>query len=141
MLSVALFAIGVTVLAASYVNVLNALDRVKGDQALEQDLALVRAQVLLEADRKKIEEGGDLPTLGEGDATWEATITPSEAVADLFRVDLVITLAGTGDAPEPRSVEQTLFLLRPQWSEPSDRDTLREKTRERLQDLKKERSP
>lgn len=138
--ALALFALGATVLASAYVNVLNALDSVKEDQRFEQEIALVRAQVLQEPDRDKVEEGDDIPTARLGEASWRATVTPSETTADLFRIDLEITLAGSDDDPKERTVEQTLWVLRPDWSEPSERDALRAKTRERLQDLKRGRS-
>jgi prepilin-type N-terminal cleavage/methylation domain-containing protein len=137
--ALALFALAATVLASAYVNVLDATERVKSDQAFEQDIALVREQVLLETDRKKVEEGGDVPTAGNGDATWQATVTPSEMVADLFRVDFEVTFNQPDKNPSERKVTQTLWLLRPDWSEPTERDNLRAETRKRLADLKKGR--
>lgn len=138
--ALALFALGATVLASAYVNVLNALDSVKEDQRFEQEIALVRAQVLQEPDLDKVEEGDELPTARLGEASWRATVTPSETTADLFRIDLEIILAGSDDEPQERTVKQTLWVLRPDWSEPSERDALRAETRQRLQDLKRGRS-
>jgi prepilin-type N-terminal cleavage/methylation domain-containing protein len=142
--ALAIFAVAATVLAAAYVNVLNAMDRVKGDQALEQEIALVRSQVLLEPDREKVEEGGEVPTANLGEASWRAIVTPSEMIADLFRVDLEITLpprpdAGTERMAEDYKVTQSLWVLRPAWSEPTERDELRSKSRERLQEIKRGR--
>lgn len=138
--ALALFAIAATVLAAAYVNVLNATESVKGDQAMEQEIALVRSQVLLEPDRDTVEEGGDVPTAGLGNATWRATVTPSEVVADLFRIDFEVTMTGADDNPEEHKVAQTLWLLRPDWSEPTEREALRAETRKRLQEVKRGRS-
>jgi general secretion pathway protein I len=140
--ALALFALAATVLAAAYVNVLNAMESVKGDQAFEQEVALVRSQVLLEPDRDKVEEGGDVPTAGLGDATWRATVTPSETIADLFLVELEITFPPPESASggEERVVKQALWLLRPQWSEPTERDALRAESRKRLQEIKRGRS-
>lgn len=138
--ALALFGIAATVLASAYVNVLNAMDSVKGDQVFEQEIALVRAQVLLEPELEKVEEGGDIPTAGLGDAVWRAIVTPSETTADLFQVELEMTFPPAAGQADERTVTQTLWLLRPQWSEPSERDALRTKTRERLQELKRGRS-
>jgi len=138
--ALALFAVGATILAAAYVNVLNALDSVKGDQAFEQAIVLVRSQILQEPDREVIEDGDELPTARFGQAHWRAVVTPSETIADLFRVDLEITFDGSEERPEPRTVEQSLWVLRPDWSEPTERDALRARTRERLQELKRGRS-
>ena len=134
------FGIGATVLAAAYVNVLNAIDNVKVDQQFEQEIALVRSHILLEPERDVVEEGGDLPTGTMGDAVWSATITPSESIADLFRVDIEIRLGGTVEHPEERVREQTLWVLRPEWSEPSERDELRSHTRKRLEEMRRGRS-
>lgn len=137
MLAVTLFGIAVVVLAASYVHVLNSLEAVKVDQALEQELAFVRSQVLLQPDLQEIEKGGEVPTPNYGTATWTATVTPSETVADLFRVELVVELEGDKADVAPRKVTQSLQVLRPDWSEPVDRDKLRQKTRERLEEAKR----
>ena len=139
LLAMALFAVAVVVLAASYINVLNSLELVKVDQALEQELALVRAQVLQEADLETIEEGGELPTVTHGRATWQAEVEPT-AVADLFRLTLTIEMQGNGEDVPESTVTQTLFVLRPNWSEPVERDKLREETRKRLDEAKKFRA-
>ncbi len=139
-IALALFALAATVLAAAYVNVLNAIDQVKGDQALEQAVALVRAQVLQEPDIDTLEDGDEVPTETLGTATWRATVTPSETTADLFRVDIEITLSGSEEDQKERTLTQTLWVLRPDWSEPTDREDLRAKTKKRLDDIKKARS-
>jgi general secretion pathway protein I len=136
LLALALFAMAVVVLAASYINVLNALESVKVDQALEQELALVRSRVLQEPDLDEIEKGGEVPTPTHGVARWEAQVSPT-AVADLFRVDVRVELEGSGEETAPRTVDQTLYLLRADWSEPVERDELRAETRKRLDEIKR----
>jgi general secretion pathway protein I len=140
LLAVALFAMAVVVLAASYVNILNSLEIVKVDQALEQEMAFVRTAVLLEPELDNIEKGGDVPTVTQGSARWSAVVTPT-LVADLFRVDVTVELEGNGEEVPARTLTQTLHLLRPDWSEPVDRDKLREETRKRLDERKRARQP
>jgi prepilin-type N-terminal cleavage/methylation domain-containing protein len=137
-LAVSLFAVAVVVLAAAYVNILNSIESVRVDQTLEQELAFVRSQVLLETELENIEKGGEVPTPSYGAAVWSATVTPT-MVADLFRVDLVIELPGDGAASPPRSIVQTLHVLRPSWSVPTERDALRAESSERLGELKRTR--
>ncbi len=139
-MALALFALAAMVLVGAYVNVLNSVESVKLDQSLEQELAFVRTQVLLEPDLANVEAGGEVPTTTYGTATWTTTVTPSDAVADLFRVDLTVSFAGDGAAVAPREVNETLYLLRTSWSQPVDRDALREATRKRLADLKRNRT-
>lgn len=138
--AVAIFAFAVVGLAGSYVDVLNNIERVKVDQELEQELAFVRSQVLLQPELEEVELGGDIPTATHGRAEWRATVTPSERVADLFRVDLEINLEGDGEAIGPRTIEQTLFVLRPDWSEPTDRENIRALRREEIEEAKLYRS-
>lgn len=139
LLSLALFSIAGLVLAASYVTVLNNLEKVKLDQALEDELALVRTQVLLQPELEEIEKGGDVPTVNYGPAHWTALVTPSERIADLFRVDLEIELEGDGERVPARTFTQTLWLLRPDWSEPTDRDNLRAERRKEIEEAKRSR--
>lgn len=138
--AVAVFAFAVVVLAGSYVDVLNSMERVKVDQELEQELAFVRSQVLLQPELEEVELGGEVPTATHGRADWRATVTPSERVADLFRVDLEINLEGDGEAVEPQKIEQTLYLLRPDWSEPTDRENIRSLRRQEIEEAKRYRS-
>lgn len=138
-MALAIFAIAVMVLAGAYVNVLNSVESAKLDQSLDQELAFVRAQVLLEPDLATVQAGGEVPTGTHGTATWSAEVSPTN-VADLFRVDLTVALGGDGKAVAPREEKETLFLLRTSWSQPVDRDALREATRKRIADLKRNRS-
>lgn len=139
MVALAIFAIAVMVLAGAYVNVLNSVEGAKLDQSLEQELAFVRSQVLLEPDLATVEAGGEVPTGTHGNATWSAEVSHTN-VADLFRVDLTVSLEGDGKAVAAREEKETLFLLRTSWSQPVDRDALREATRKRIADLKRSRS-
>ncbi|MGH8017470.1 MAG: PulJ/GspJ family protein [Opitutaceae bacterium] len=129
-----LFSFAVVVLTASYVNVLNSIESVRVDQALEQELAFVRAQLLMESELEDVEEGGEVPTPTHGLAVWDAVVSPT-TIADLFRVDLTIELEGDGEAVEPRTVTQTLFVLRSSWSEPTERADLRMESRKRIEEL------
>lgn len=138
--ALALFAFAVVVLAASYVNVLNSIEAVRVDQTLEQELAFVRSQVLLQSELENIEKGGEVPTPSHGIATWSATVTPT-TIADLFRVDLLIELEGNGEAVPARSLTQTLYLLRSSWSVPTEREELRAESRKRIEELRRTRAP
>lgn len=138
MVALMLFAFSVVVLAASYVNVLNSVEAVRVDQTLDQELAFVRAQVLVMEDRDDVEAGGDVPTPTHGNAQWTATIVPTQ-IADLFRLELKIELEGDGAAVKPRSVTENLYVLRTSWSEPTERDDLRAESRKRLDLLRSSR--
>ncbi|RME72881.1 MAG: prepilin-type N-terminal cleavage/methylation domain-containing protein [Verrucomicrobia bacterium] len=139
-LAVSLFAVSVVVLAASYINILNALDAVQADISLEQELAFVRSRILSEPDLEEVEKGGQVPTATHGEARWYAEVFPTD-IADLFRVELEIELEeGPGsEHGEPRTIEQTLYVLRPTWSDPVERDKLRALARERIEEARRYR--
>lgn len=134
----AIFAVAVVGLAAAYVNILTNIEIVKEDLALENELSLVRTKVLLEPELETVEQGGDINTATHGLAQWSAIVEPTET-ADLFRVNLEITFEGDSEGGEERKVEETLYLLRPDWSDPLEREDLRSARREQLEEIKRSR--
>jgi len=138
LLAVALFAIAVIMLAGAYVNVLDGMESVRTDRAFEQELRWIREKVLLEPALDKVEDGGEAPTPDFGLARWEVTVEPT-TVADLFLVSLHVTMEGGEDEPL-REVSEQFMLLRPAWSEPVDRDKLRNESRSRIEEQRRHRS-
>lgn len=140
MVATAIFAVAVVGLAAAYINILTNIEVVKEDLALENELSLVRTKILLEPELERVEQGGDINTATHGVAQWNAVVEPTET-ADLFRVTLEITLEGgeRGEGVEERKVEQTLYVLRPDWSDPLERENLRSARRDQLEELKRSR--
>jgi general secretion pathway protein I len=135
LISLAIFALAAVMIAIAYLNVLGAYQAVARRQQGEEDWKLVRSVVLSEADRTKIEAGGRVQLADSTSLNWTATIEGT-AVADLF----AITLHAEPERTSPgdnRTREQKLFLLRPAWSDPVERDKLRSAT---LQRLTKQRS-
>jgi general secretion pathway protein I len=130
LISLAIFALASVVLAAAYLNVLGGYQAVALRQQSEEQWKLLRAVVLSESDREKIVAGGRLQLSDSSNLRWTATVEDT-AVADLFAVTVrsepEFTTAG-----EARMREQKIFLLRPNWSDPADREKLRAVTRERL---------
>lgn len=130
LISLAIFAVGAVVLSAAYLNVIGGYSKMGERQQAEEDWKWLRLTVLSEPDREKVEEGGRLALPNGEQLVWSAKIEPTD-VADLFRVELKGETAQTGtDAAWQRS--QRLLLLRPAWSDPADRDKLRDLTRQRL---------
>ena len=91
----------------------------------------MRATVLAEPDRAKVEEGGRL-TLADGhQVTWSAKIEPA-GVADLFQLTLEAESTGSG-GQDGWKRSGSIHLLRPAWSDPTERDQLRDQTKQRVQ--------
>ena len=131
-LAVALFASAAVVLTSSFVNALMARELGNHNTLLEGDIRAVRLQLLLEPSREDAEDGDDIETLNSGKASWRAMIEPTNVV-DLFQVALEIEFF---DPPEdtPSHYQETLYLLRPTWSESEERNTLLEDKRAALLD-------
>lgn len=131
LVSLAIFAIAAVILGATYVNVLASYDAVARRSEHEQELRFVRAVILGEPDRMVVEEGGDLPLPENRSAHWGVTLEQA-AVADLFQVHFRCEIRDPARA-EPWVREENFMLLRPTWSDPVERDKLRQSARERLE--------
>ena len=130
LISLAIFALAAVVLSAAYLNIISSYSGMGGRQQAEEDWKWLRLSVLSEPDRKKVEDGGRLALPSGQQLVWTATIEPTD-VADLFRVSLKGETAQT-TGPEAWQRNQTVQLLRPTWSDPADREKLRDITRQRL---------
>jgi len=134
LVSLAIFALAAVVLAAAYLNVLGGYQAVARRQQGEEDWKLVRASVLSESDRKKLESGGRLPLADGSNLRWTVKIEET-AVADLFAVT-VQAEPEMAMGNDKRSRTQKLMLLRPGWSDPAERDKLRAAAQQRLAKLR-----
>lgn len=134
-IAVAIFAMAASVLLSAFTNALLARERSVSNDLLNADIRAVRMQLLLEANIEDAEDGDIYETLSSGLATWEARIEPTNVV-DLFRVDLRIDFT---EPPEdlPPLYEETLYLLRPTWSESDERSDLLQDKREALEDMRR----
>ncbi len=128
LVSLALLALAAVVLGAAYANTLEAHRAAAQRAGLGEPLGFLREAVLLEPDRAKVEEGGDLVLPGNRRLRWSAAVEET-AVPDLFRV--VVT--GTAETEAGRGAEefaQSLHLLRPTWSDAGRRDEIRQRWRD-----------
>lgn len=133
LIAMALFFVAVSYFAMAYLNTLMAMENTRMNQGLEQDMAAIRRQVLTLSDVEKLEEGGEVMTGEHGLARWRVDYEPTE-VADLFRVTLEVQLQPEDEENGVTEATEEFYLMRPTWSEPTDRDDLRAQTRERLLD-------
>jgi general secretion pathway protein I len=130
LVSLAIFALAAVVLSVAYLNIIGSYRTLGAHQQAEEDWKLLRAVVLTEADPKKVEEGGRVSLSDGRQLSWTAQIEAAE-VADLFKLTLEADTPASGGT-EAWSRRQVLYLLRPSWSDPAERDRLREITRQRI---------
>jgi len=135
LIAVAIFAMASTVLMSAFVNALLAGERSASYDRLNADIRAVRMQLLLEPNLEDAEDGGEYETVHSGEASWEAQIVPTNVV-DLFQVQLSIRFS---EPPEglPGDYSETLYLLRPTWSESDERSDLLEDKRQALEDSRR----
>jgi general secretion pathway protein I len=126
-------AMAAIVLGAAYVNVLQSYQIVGRASEEDPDVAFARQQLLMQPDLPTVEKGDAFDTAGGGHVTWSATVTQADTT-DLFTV--VFTCEETdASAKAPKKVVQTFMLLRPTWSDPTDRTNLRQAAANRIAKL------
>lgn len=138
LVALAIFALAAVVLGATYVNLLRTHAALRERDGTGDDIQWARDVLLLEPDRQTAERGGDIVLPDGRQASWRATIEPTE-VSDLFDVVLELDAppagGGGGDLVKSRS---TLRLLRPTWSTAAERTELRRKAADRLKRAREE---
>jgi general secretion pathway protein I len=130
LVALAIFGLAAVVLGATYVNALNAYQAASRRNEYEEDLRFVRAAVLIESDRDKVEEGGDLDLGNNKRAHWKAEIAATGTL-DLFAVAWTCEITDPARTA-PYRVTQRFMLLRPTWSDPVERGKTLEQVKERI---------
>ncbi|MEY2879164.1 MAG: hypothetical protein RLZZ15_1544 [Verrucomicrobiota bacterium] len=139
LVSLLIFALAAIVLGSAYVNVLLGYDIVGRSNVADADLAFARAQLLLEADVKKVADGAEFDTADGRHGRWSAEVTPT-TTADLFNVAFTCELSDTTGA-EPIKTTETFLLLRPTWSiDAGERGKLREEAKKRIFEMQGKKS-
>jgi len=127
LVSLAIFSLAAVALSSAYLNVISGYRDSETQRDRHENWSLVRLQVLIEPDRSEIESGGQITLPDNSTLRWTSRIEPTE-LADLFALELSGEISG----PEGWSQNERLMLFRPGWSDPGDRDQLRETNRQRL---------
>lgn len=134
-IALAVFALAATVLMSSFVDALLARESTSSKSLINTDIRAVRMQLLLEPSIEAAEDGNEYESLSSGEASWTATINPTNVV-DLFKVNFSIEFR---EPPEGHSgsYKEILYLLRPTWSEIDERDKLLHDKRKELLDSRR----
>lgn len=130
LVSLVIFALAAVVLGTAYVNVLLNYHNMQRHGTERSEIAMVRAELLAEPDRARVERGGEVPLADGGMLRWQAKLEET-SLADLFQVELALEIAPGGQAPLRREHEAFL-LLRPTWSDAAKHEQLRAASRARL---------
>jgi|SRR5580658_6477460 general secretion pathway protein I len=133
LVALAVFAITAVVLGGAYLNVLNGYEIARRANENDTDVFFARSQLLTQADLQTAQTGAEFEdNLPDGDyhVKWTSEIEPLNTT-DLFAVTFTCTITAPGNAA-PRTVVEHLTLLRPTWSDPTDRANLRQNAASRI---------
>jgi general secretion pathway protein I len=141
LVALAIFALAAIVLGSAYLNILTSYDVVSRNAAVSEDVAFARQQVLTEADRTKLEKGGDFDSANGRRVHWNVDIE-SATMPDVYTVTFTCEIGDPGK-PEPTKTVEKFTVLRPTWTVDTaiaERDKLRVEVRERIQEIQRKRA-
>jgi general secretion pathway protein I len=130
MVALAIFSLAAVVLGTAYVNVLNGYEVARRATVSNPELNYARAQFLAQTDIELAGQGGDFEAADGRRVSWTATIDPTNE-ADLFQVTFECEISGSSDQKSQKT-QQVFRVLRPTWSVPTDRNTLRAASKDRI---------
>lgn len=131
LVALAIFALAAVGLGAAYSNVLLGRQALKQYDVGAEDMARCRAALLETVNFDDIETGGDIYLPDDRLARWQGKVEPT-AVSDLFQVTLSAEIQRESGGEFIPMKEETRLLLRPTWSNASDRKLIRDAAKERL---------
>jgi hypothetical protein len=118
-LATAIFAAAIVVLTSAFANAITAMTTMRTDSDDEPVFRFVRSLVVTIPDLQNFKDGEQLDLPDEATVNWTAEVEPTR-IADLFKVELTMDLKKKDDK-EPETHVETLYLLRPTWSDADDR--------------------
>jgi general secretion pathway protein I len=142
LVALAIFALCAIVLGSAYLNIITSYDVVSRNAAVSEDVAFARRQVMTEADRTKLEKGGEFDSATGRRVRWTAEIVHA-TMPDLYTVTFTVEIDDPAKT-EPSKSTETLTVLRPTWSTDTfaaDNEKLRAEVRERIQEIQQKRNP
>jgi general secretion pathway protein I len=124
-----IFTLTAVVLGGAYLNVLNSYEVAQRSNVNDNDVTFARSQLLSQTDLPTAQAGAEFDD-GNRHVKWTAEIDPADTT-DLFTVTFTVVLTEPGTAPT-KTVVETFMLLRPTWSDPTARTTLRQAAASRI---------
>jgi|HubBroStandDraft_1064217.scaffolds.fasta_scaffold47256_3 prepilin-type N-terminal cleavage/methylation domain-containing protein len=129
MVALAIFGLTAVVLGAAYVNVLNSFEVARNSNVNNEDVYFARSLLLSQADLQTATTGTEFDD-GDRHVKWSADIEPANTT-DLFAVTFTCEISEPLKG-RPRTVVENFMLLRPTWSDPTARSTLRQAAADRI---------
>lgn len=127
-MALVIFAMTAVVLGSAFVNVLNGYEVARKANVTDADVTFARSQLLAQPDLTTAGDGAEFDD-GDRHVKWKAEIEPTDTT-DLFTVTFSCTV--TEGSLEPQQTTETFMLMRPTWSDPTARSTLRQNAANRI---------
>jgi prepilin-type N-terminal cleavage/methylation domain-containing protein len=124
-----IFTLTAVVLGGAYLNVLNSYEVAQRSNVDDNDVGFARSQLLVIADLPTAQAGAEFDD-GPRHVKWTAEVDPADTT-DLFTVTFTCVITEPGGVPA-KTVVENFMLMRPTWSDPSARSTLRQNAASRI---------
>jgi hypothetical protein len=124
-----IFAMTAVVLGSAYLNVLNSYQAAQRTNANEDAIDFAKSQLLVITDLATAETGQEFDD-GERHVKWTAEIAPT-STTDLFTVTFTCVVNDPAAGGE-KTTKDTFMLMRPTWSDATERTTLRQNAATRI---------
>lgn len=134
LISLVIFSVAAVVLGSAYLNILNSYAVVSRGSGDEQEVAFARQQLLTQAELVSAQNGEEFDSADGRHVKWTAQVDPT-GTADLFSVNFTCIISSSAAGTEAKTVKQSFMLLRPTWSDPTDRAALRQNAASRIAKL------
>lgn len=124
-----IFGLTAVVMGGAYLNVLNSYEAAQRSNKNDGEVSFARSQLLAIADLQTAQTGAEFDD-GDRHVKWTSEIEPT-TTTDLFTVTFTCVISDPS-ASGPRTVVETFMLMRPTWSDPTERTTLRQNAATRI---------
>jgi len=128
LVALVIFALTAVVLGGAYVNVLNSYEVARRANINDEDESFARSQLLTQSDLPTAQAGAEFDD-GDRHVKWTAEVEPANTT-DLFTVTFTCVI--TEPRVDTRTIVETFMLMRPTWSDPTARSTLRQNAANRI---------
>jgi general secretion pathway protein I len=132
LIALAIFVLAAVILGGAYLNVLSGYEHVSHVRDRNDELRFARADLLTQSDPDQVKKGGEFDS-DNHHVAWTATFDPTDTT-DVFDVHFECVITGP-DIKQPEKYDEEFRVLRPTWSKPADRATLRQKNTDRITQL------
>jgi general secretion pathway protein I len=120
-----IFSLTAVVMGAAYLNVLNSYEVAQRSNENDGDVDFARSLLLTQSDLPTAQSGSEFDD-GDRHVKWTADIEPT-STTDLFTVAFTCVIRAAN-----KTVTENFMLVRPTWSDPTERSTLRSNAASRI---------